>query len=133
MLYLKYATNKNEILQSLHTFNRDGAANHDLAIEIVIRTSYWVYNPASKTFGPNKFVAYRNMNFQDYDECLSGRLDGLYYFEGDSARRNVEKILGPYHPDPSLEDKLVTWAESLFHPGVVQGVNTNKWKFAYLR
>ena len=53
MITLELVENRNDILYSLHNFNKEAIVNLDLAPELLIKTTYWVYDPASDTFGPN--------------------------------------------------------------------------------
>lgn len=53
-----------EIRAVLQTFNagaRDAAAR---SLRILAQTSYWVFDPESRMFGPSKFVGYADMNFE---------------------------------------------------------------------
>ena len=133
MVILEYVDNKNDIMLSLNNFNKEAKNNLDLAPELLIRTTYWVYDTVSKTFGPNKFIAHKNMTFNKYESALEGNFDGLLYFDGGRARKNIERILSPYEPDSRLTDHLIDWAESILHPGVLNGVNEQKWKFTQVR
>jgi len=132
MVTLKLVEDKNDILISLYNFNREAKDNLDLTPELLIRTTYWVYDPASNTFGPNKFVGHRNMTFRKYQNALEGNFEGLGSFCGGRTRKAIEKILGSYEPDNSLIIQLINWAESITHRGVVAGVTTQKWQFNYI-
>lgn len=132
MVTLELVENKNDILISLRNFNREAKDNLDLTAELLIRTTYWVYDPTSDTFGPNKFVGHKNMTFQKYESALEGNFEGLRYFDGGRTRKAIEEILGSYESDNSLIIRLINWAESITHRGVVAGVTTQKWKFNYI-
>ena len=129
MVILEFAKNKNDILISLHNFNREAKDNLDLTPELLIRTTYWVYDTTSNTFGPNKFVGHKNMTFWKYKSAVEGNFERLRYFDGGKARKAIEGILGHYEPDFRLADQLINWAESITHRGVVDGVTVQKWMF----
>ena len=132
MITLELVENKNDILTSLRNFNREAKDNLDLTPELLIRTTYWVYDPTSYAFGPNKFVGHKNMTFNKYESALEGNFEGLRYFDGGRAKKAIEGILGPYEPDYRLADRLTNWAESITHRGVVDGVTVQKWMFNYV-
>ena len=132
MVILELVKNKNDILISLHNFNREAKNNLDLTIELLIRTTYWVYDPTSNIIGPNKFVGHKNMTFRKYESALEGNFEGLRYFDGGRARKRIENILGPYEPDSRFKGHLLDWAESITHSGVVDGVTVQKWMFNHI-
>lgn len=131
MVKLELVESKNDILMSLHNFNREAKDNLDLTPELLIRSTYWVYDSKSYTFGPNKFVGHKNMTVSKYESALEDNFEGLKYFDGGRTRKAIEGILGSYKPDNSLIPQLINWAESITHRGVVDGVSTQKWKFIY--
>jgi hypothetical protein len=132
MVILELVKNKNDVLISLHNFNREAKNNLDLTPELLIRTTYWVYDLTSNTFGPNKFVGHKNMTFEKYESALEGNFVGLRYFNGGKAKKAIEGILGHYRPDYRLAVQLINWAESITHRGVVGGVTVQKWMFNYI-
>ena len=132
MVTLELVENKNDILISLRNFNSEAKDNLDLTPELLIRTTYWVFDSTSNTFGPNKFVGHKNMTFRKYQSALEGNFEGLRYFDGGRTRKAIEGILGSYKPDNSLIPQLINCAESITHRGVVAGVTIQKWKFNYI-
>jgi hypothetical protein len=132
MVKLTWACSIQEIRNSLTTFNAQAKHNKERGRLLAIQTKYWVYDSRQKVFGPNKFVAYRNMNYVCYDSALKGSYYGARH-NGTEARKAIERALGKqYVADPQLHEYLVRWAESLFAPGVLDGVSDAKWRFVHL-
>jgi len=67
---LALVENKHDIITSIRKFNREAKNNLDLTPELLMRTTYWVYDPRSNTFGPNEFVGHMNMTFRGYRGAL---------------------------------------------------------------
>jgi hypothetical protein len=131
MVTLKLVENKAEIKQSLVNFNTQASGNKGLAYMLTRCTIYWVYDPSLDQFGPNKFVAYKNMNFSDYDFALKRNYIGVRH-DGYVARQRIEKILGSYRNDTVLIKRLIKWAHSCFGAGTTAGIGHEKWRFVYL-
>lgn len=123
-----------EIRGSLTNFNRDATTpiyrNH--AEALARQTIYWVYDPVRNAFGPNKFVAYRNMTLARYIGAKQGYRQGAR-FDGYVARVRIERVMSKsYAPDGSLQALLVAWAGSLLGSGVFSGVVSGRWQFVSL-
>jgi hypothetical protein len=131
MVILKLVGDKAEIRQSLVNFNAQAGNNKDLAQMLTRYTTYWVYDQSLDKFGPNKFVAYKNMNFSAYKCALKRNYRGARH-NGSIARHAIERILGQYKSDTELTNRLIRWAASCFGSGATDGINHEKWRFVYL-
>ena len=65
-----------EIRQSLENFGAEASRHPELARSLIAQTTYWVYDPAAKAFGPSKFVGFRDMDFSRYEIARSGGAAG---------------------------------------------------------
>ncbi len=128
---LKYVDHHKDIQDSLDTFNRDFRQNLDLARDLLRKTTYWVYDPSAKTFGPSKFVGFQNMNLSDYAAARKRQWNGNN-FDGYGTRKAIEKILGAYTKKPQLSLELIRWGQSLLGADVFDGIDKSKWKFVSL-
>lgn len=128
---LEFASDREAIRQSLITFNNEADSYHDRACVLARQTTYWVYDYRQNAFGPNKFVAYRNMTFDRYENALHGKFYNAP-FHGHAARLAIEGILGSYKADHLLTSQLVRWAKSLFGVEVLDDIRDDKWKFVSL-
>lgn len=124
-----YVATKEEIRNSLRTFNKDirvRAENLDLARKLFVETTYWVYDPISENWGPSKFVGFRNMTYETYllarqNETVGDR------FDGKATRVRIEHILRKaYSYDSGLLDKLILWAQASMGKGAVCGKSIDK-------
>jgi hypothetical protein len=132
MVELKWARSIQEIRNSLTTFNVQAKHNKKRGRSLARQTTYWIYDSRQKAFGPNKFVAYKNMTCECYESALKRPYYGARH-NGKKARENIERVLGKkYVADPQLHGYLVRWAEPLFGPGVLDGVSDAKWRFVHL-
>ncbi len=133
---LRYVDTKPEIRQSLHNFNRQAGDFKDFVRPIARQTQYWVYDPALRAFGPNKFVGFYGMTIPLYQQTLQKSYedkDLFRQFHPVPARRAIERILGAsYEPSAELSAVLEEWAESLLDISVFRRVNKSKWKFVCL-
>lgn len=132
MVKLKWACSIQEIRNSLTTFNAQAKHNKERGCLLAVQTKYWVYDDRQKVFGPNKFVAYKHMDYVCYASALKGSYYGARH-NGAEARKHIERALcKQYVDDPPLHEYLVRWAESLFGPCVLDGVSDVKWRFVHL-
>lgn len=123
-----------QVVGSLREFNAGAGRldNKRLAWELLRRTRYWVCDVPSETFGPGKFVGYREMSYARYEEARGGEVSGL--FDGAVARAAIELATGDgFRRDPGAAAALVGWAEGLVGPGVLDGVDREKWRFLKVR
>jgi len=128
---LEFTRNAEEIRRSLTNFNKQAKDYQARARLLVRQTTYWVYDPRQDAFGPNKFVAYKNMTFSRYENALQGKFIGVP-FDGGAARLVIEDSLGSYEFNNDLREQLVEWAESLLFDGVLNGIPRRKWRFVSL-
>jgi hypothetical protein len=129
MVTLVWARSIQNIRDSLTTFNVQSPHNLGRGCSLAIQTTYWVYDSKQKLFGPNKFVAYKDMNYARYNLALTGKYTGAR-FNGTKAKENIQGVLnGKYVANPHLHARLISWAISLFGPGILAGVDQAKWKF----
>jgi hypothetical protein len=105
--------------------------NPDLGRSLIRTTSFWVYDPASRRFGPSKFVGFKNMTMAKYQSARDG-YPGDYIFDGHITRKAIENILGAYAKDERLSVELTNWAASLLGPDALEGIDESKWKFVSL-
>jgi len=128
---LIFVTSRQGINDSFKTFNRGISQDYDLARSLLRTTSYWVYHPSNKMFGPSKFLGFRGMTFSKYKRARQGRWQGAR-FNGQETRKAIEKLIGQYEANPVLSESLIEWGENLLGVGVFEGVDRNKWKFVSL-
>src|SRR5260221_2393341 len=75
-VHLKYVDNAEDIQDSLDSFNKILVQHRSLARDLLGQTTYWVYSPNTKNFGPSKFVGFKKMNFTDYEAARHGPRTG---------------------------------------------------------
>src|SRR5437762_9282859 len=92
LLELQFVQTIEEIRESLRAFNKDALKHPAVTSSLLTQTTYWIYDPGSKTFGPSKFVGLRRMNIREYDSARTGKRLGVP-FDGGQTRRNIEKEL----------------------------------------
>ena len=131
IVQLALVQDRREVAASHRAFVRDMVADQALAIDLIRRTQYWVYEPVSKTFSPSKFSGYVGMDFPRYDAARRGRTAGVK-FDGGITQQAITAVLGDYQPDPELGTQLERWAESTFGRDVLDGIDANKWRFTRL-
>ena len=134
---LHFVESPEQIRESLNNFNREASLFRGFALrQVQAHFEYWIYDPLTETFGPNKFVGFQNMTFTKYQwahelskmELARGR------FNGTRARRAICRVLGvDYEADRGLEEALERWAELLFGvSSVFVGRDRNIWRFVQL-
>src|ERR1700683_914195 len=98
-----------EIAQSLDNFAAGALSHPELARSLIGQTSFWVYDPAAKTFGPSKFVGFRDMDFAKYEVARQGGYIGDR-FDGHLTRARIEQVLNAvYVSNPALVVALRRW------------------------
>jgi len=131
---LRFVESVEHIRESLRNFN-DGASRFPNISRRAFK--YWVYDPASCLFGPNKFVGFQMMDFPKY--VLAERVARMELdrgrFNGHQARKHIRKVLdADYEPDPELSDEWRRWARQLFGDlSAFSGRDPDKWGFLRLR
>ena len=128
---LALVQDEREVSTSHQTFNRELPQWKSLAMDMVRRTRYWVYDPAARTFSPSKFSGYAPMDFNRYEKARAGQSEGVK-FDGGLTQRAIRGVLGSYEPDTKLSDELEEWVNSFFGAGALDGIDTRKWRFVQL-
>lgn len=132
------ATNIEEVRSSIHEFNLRAKDNRERALDLLRRTTFWLFDPRDGSFGPSKFVAFGGMTFEAYDEAASqqGRntshpLGGK--FSGDITRTHAEALFRmQFASNPQLSEKLIHWGEGLLGPGAFGNRSSERWRFLIL-
>lgn len=134
MIHIKHARERKEIHKSLDNFNKYAPDHIDIdnLRTRLSQTKYWVYDPASGTFAPNKFAGCRDITFDTYLKLRrknnTGDSSG-----GQNIREVIEDILnGDYDEDSALTEQLKAWGRDLYGFPVFENVDTSKWKFLKL-
>ena len=103
---LRTAESPEDVLASLDVFNEEASSNPERSQSILRQTQYWVYHPDTGRFGPGKFVGYRAMTFDVYEQGNQGRTTGAP-FDGHTSRTAIETALADsFEPNPALNDLL---------------------------
>jgi hypothetical protein len=133
MIQLEFVRSVEDIRTSIGNFVSNNAGNPDVTKGLIAGT-FWVYDPAMESFGPSKFVGFRNMNFHHYEIARSGGSEGAR-FDGHATRMAIERVLSrSYLPDTKLAEALKFWAASAVpdQANILAGVDTSKWQFISL-
>ncbi|GEM_PF-165320 len=135
---LKFVETIEEIRESLHTFNAEVGAQPKVARSLLTQTSYWVWDPSSKKFGPSKFVGLQHMNVSDYEAARKGDYLGAP-FDGHPTQQKIASLIGEaYKHDDALAKQLDKWGRLLIPDDpatgstIFEGVDRGKWKFIAL-
>lgn len=131
---LHFVDSADEIRESLQHFVAEANLHAELVRNLISHTTYWVYDPRAKSFGPSKFVGFRDMDFSRY-EMERSRGEAGTPFDGHRTRTRIEQVLAiPYAPNARFSTALRAWVESIFPdpPYALAGVDTSKWLFASL-
>lgn len=122
------------IREPLQNFNSAASQFPDIGLRAF---KYWVYDPSSNTFGPNKFVGFQCMTFPKYTLAgiISEREMDRGRFNGTRAKNAIQKALKAYYQvDSELCRALEEWAGLLFgDASVFAGRNRSIWEFVRLR
>jgi hypothetical protein len=134
---LCYITSKDEIRASLETFNREASQHPFFTTDLLRRTKYWLYDPITQTFGPNKFVGFCDMTIEIYLEARELDRSGIsvgVHFNATKTRERIEEVLGTvYRSEPILIPQLIKWGSSLTGDlAVFDGITMSKRKFISL-
>lgn len=98
------------------------------------KSTYWLWDEDSQTFGPNKWCGYLFVDPDEYDRAQGGTQGTSA--NGTNARTAIETIFREsYRRDPSLHEGLHRWAERLTGmPNALRGrMSESEWKFIRLR
>lgn len=134
---LCYIASKDEIRASLVTFNREAPHYPLFTKDLLRRTTYWVYDPITQTFGPNKFVGFCNVTVDIYLEARKldrAKVSVGVHFNGTATRVHIEDVLGmAYHSQPERIPQLIKWGNLLTGDfAVFDGLKMPKRKFISL-
>jgi hypothetical protein len=128
---LRLATASQEVARSHASFVAGMATSEALALDLIRRTRYWVFDPATTTFSPSKFVGYVGMDFQRYDAIREEGNRGDK-FDGGLTHQTIAAVVGPYAADATLAAALARWVTSHFGPAALVGIARAKWRFVRL-
>src|SRR5690242_5479359 len=124
--------NRADILASLATFNREAPNHPDRARSVLLSTTYWVYHPATRQFGPGKFVGYVGMNFAGYEQGHLGKTDGAA-FQGGITQKAIRSALDTsFEPHPELHGRLRDWGTALLGDEAFGNADPSKWQFVVI-
>ncbi len=129
MVVLRYVKEPSHILMSMAVFNMEAPNHLKEARRLVRQTSYWVYRPDKGVFGPGKFVGFEDMDFAKYKAALERDYDGDRFFGHDTMLAIQRTLSQSFVEDLSMWPVLVRWAERLLGAGVLEGVDSSKWRF----
>jgi hypothetical protein len=87
------ATSAADVTLNVETFNNEASHFFDRAARLLRETRYWVYDPASESFGPSKFVGLPEMSFDRYLRPLEGDSAGAR-FDGGVTHAAISNALG---------------------------------------
>ena len=129
---LKLVKNERDIRESGQRFNLACRDHEHRATSTIRQTSFWIYDPATGTFGPSKFVGFRGMDFPKYERAVNGEWTGDR-FDGGVTWKAIARVLDQdFAHDQEHHDGLVAWAEDLFGVGSLDGIDRSKWRFVKL-
>ena len=104
---LELVDTSSDIKTSLQNFNTDALAHRDRVKTILASTRYWVHSDNS--FGPAKFVGFREMDFDTYETALAAEMDGDD-FDGHRTGVAIEEALGvEFVQRPEPDSTLEAW------------------------
>jgi hypothetical protein len=113
-------------------FESEATHFYDRAVRLLRETIYWVYDPATESFGPSKFVGFTEMSFDRYLRALEGDSEGAR-FDGGVTQLAISSALGTsYREDETLRARLESWGVQRFGPDAFGGADREKWRFVSL-
>jgi len=128
---LEFVSTIQDIKKNIKTFNERAKDNLGTIKKDYLKKQrrYWVYDSDTFQFGPGKFVAYRNMDFELRNTILEYQQQSeeeqfkcnRVVFTGGAAHKRITKVvreeLGTrkeFHtPDKSLINEFENWADQL--------------------
>lgn len=122
---------KKALRRSIAQFHAMAQNNQDLAIDLIRKSSYFVFDPEQQCYGASKFVAWTGMNEDLYQKARKKEIRlPEKKFCGNATRKHIEDLLEKkYIPVQREHQYLIQWAESLFGKGILKGIMQEKWKF----
>jgi hypothetical protein len=67
---LIWVEKKDEVKSLIKKFNNTAGKNKKIVEKIIRQNTYWVYWKKTNLFAPPKFIAFKDMNFDKYEEQL---------------------------------------------------------------
>jgi hypothetical protein len=132
MIDLKRVTIPDDVAKSLARFNRQARRDSERAHVVLRQTKYWVYDAASDSVGPGKFVGFAGMDIKTYSRANAGEPTSIK-FDGHVTKVAIERALDDrFSPRPPLVEKLRAWGTSLLGKGAFGGADDSKWLFLQL-
>ena len=129
---LMLAGNEPDIYLSLVTFNREAKRYLSRSINLITTTSFWVYSPELHAFGPGKFVGFKDMDFELYENAPVISKSSGVRFDGHITKVKIEEILErTFKPDDILTGHLLHWAAPISLQATAR-VTRSKWQFVSL-
>jgi len=135
---LEYVETIEDIRESLRNFNSEAANNSELTRSLLSHTSYWVWDPNTRNFGPSKFVGLKRMNLLWYGDARNSDHLGAA-FNGHATQERIASVIGEsYQFSEAFSKALDKWGRSLVpdnttaHSTVFDRVDRSKWKFITL-
>jgi Domain of unknown function (DUF3883) len=126
---LSLVETSDEIRRSLLTFNSEVSDYLPFARDLARSTTYWVFDPDSRQFGPGKFVGFKGMVSWRY---LYARTVRKSRFNGHTTRVAIERVVKvPFRPDADLASELEAWMTGAYGQ-MTEQANDSKWKFVTL-
>ena len=122
---------KRALRRNIKKFNIMAQSNPTLCRELIRQSSYFVFDPIEKLYGPSKFIAWTGITENLY---LQGRKKGERLakrrFCGNLTRTHIEKLLNKdFMPKMSENRYFVRWAEDVLGKDILKNISPNKWNF----
>jgi len=129
---LKLVKNERDIRESVQRFNLTCRGHEQRAKTTIRQTSFWIYDPATGTYGPSKFVGFKGMDFPQYERAVNGECTGDR-FDGGVTWNAVARVLQQdFDYDQQHHRGLIAWAEGLLGNGSLDNIDKSKWRFVEL-
>jgi len=129
---LEVVENRADIEASLDTFQAEAQVHPERTQKILRSTKYWVYDNDSGTFGPGKFVGYRAMDFDRYEQ-VRNEWPGGARFDGHISKTHIERALETsFEENSTLREKCLDWGIRLLGNEAFGGADVSKWRFVQL-
>ena len=135
MCTLNFVDKQCEICANIKYFNRKAVVSpENRARKLLRETIYWLYDESTDSFGPSKFVGFKSMTFECYNDWVKKAKAHKGKFNGGATRRANEKTLDKkFAFNATLSEKLLEWGEKLFDVDIFENIDQHKWRFIKLR
>ena len=97
MCTLDFVDKKCEICANIKYFNREAVASPESRARKLLReTTYWLYDESTDYFGPSKFVGFKSMTFECYNDWVkkAKKTKDEAGFFGAVGLKEIECLLG---------------------------------------